>query len=84
MSNPAKLNLFLNRARRIGGNPVIKFTFPQCLPDGNFAPKQCNENVDTRHKVDCFCVDRKGAPLAGTNVPADQTPECASEFCLRN
>ena len=80
LSDPTKLNLFLHRARRTSGNAVIKFTFPECLADGNFAPTQCNENVDTRQKTDCFCVDRKGKPLGGTSVPPDQTPECAREW----
>ena len=79
MSN-AKLSLFLNRARRSGGTSAVKLTFSQCLPDGRFAPKQCSEDVDTRRKVDCFCVDSKGKPLGGTDVPADQTPQCASQF----
>ena len=80
MSNANKLSLFLNRARRSGGTSAVKLTFSQCLPDGRFAPKQCSEHVDTRRKVDCFCVDSKGKPLGGTSVPADQTPQCASQF----
>ncbi|KAL8575694.1 hypothetical protein ACOMHN_055883 [Nucella lapillus] len=77
LGTPGKLSFFLARARSLGADGVIKLTVPRCLPDGPFAVTQCAEDVDSRKKVDCYCVSRNGAPLGGTNVPPDVTPACA-------
>ncbi|XP_076454496.1 uncharacterized protein LOC143289419 [Babylonia areolata] len=77
LSDPTTLNFFLQRARNLGASGVVKLTSPECLDDGQFAVVQCNRDVDSQQSVDCFCVNRHGAPLGGTNVPPDQTPPCA-------
>lgn len=50
--------------------PSISDYIPHCAPDGKYERVQC-ENTE------CFCVDKYGSPLAGTQVSLSEgNPTC--------
>eukprot|EP00434_Breviolum_minutum_P044244 symbB.v1.2.039499.t1/scaffold6608.1/size16736/1 len=55
---------------------LIGVAEPDCLPDGNFAARQCWGSVD-----ECWCADGTGKELEGTRgKPGPSLEECAAKL----
>ena len=56
---------------------IIGIYIPQCKADGSFEPMQCWGSTDY-----CWCVDKNGDEIPGTQTPpGNQEPNCNEQGC---